>query len=110
MSSRPLFTISCIAGRSAESSPGVSVTCTSYCGNTVVRTTVANVTSPAVSTIFPPVAEGQVTQTTGTALTATSNTTPVQLGQLAATQYIVAGDLAGGIDDSEVAALVRRQR
>ena len=42
------------------------------------------------STIYPPVAEGQVTQTTGTAITATVNTTPVQLGQLAATQYIVA--------------------
>ena len=35
------------------------------------------------STIYPPVAEGQVTQTTGTAITATANTPPAQRGQLA---------------------------
>ena len=40
--------------------------------------------------VYPPVAEGQVTRASSTNITATTATTPVQLGQLAATQYIVA--------------------
>jgi hypothetical protein len=42
------------------------------------------------STVYPPVAEGQVTRASSTNITATTTTTPVQVGALASTQYVVA--------------------
>ncbi len=41
-------------------------------------------------TVYPPVVEGQVTRASATNITATTATTPVQLGALGATQHIVA--------------------
>lgn len=48
--------------------------------------------SPTIvgGTVYPPIAEGQVTRASSSNITATTTSTPVQLGQLAATQYILA--------------------
>jgi len=40
--------------------------------------------------VFPPMAEGQVTRASGTNITATTTTTPVNLGSIVATQHVVA--------------------
>lgn len=76
------------AGTGAVMANGLMPAQTNYSGNVgdMPRINAAIVGS----TVYPPVAEGQVTRASSTNVTATTTTTPVQIGALTSAQYVVA--------------------
>lgn len=76
------------AGTGAVMANGLMPSQQSFNGNVGENPTI----SPTIvgSTVYPPIAEGQVTRASSTNITATTTTTPVQVGALTSTQYVVA--------------------